>query len=338
MRLPEYTPAPDRYDTMPYRRAGRSGVLLPAIALGLWHSFGESHTLDEQRQIVRRAVDLGITHFDLANNYGPPPGAAEATLGRILKADFWGLRDELFLSTKAGYEMWPGPYGDRGSRKHLLASLDQSLTRLGVDYVDVFYHHRTDADTPLEETMGALAQAVTSGKALYVGISNYSPERTRQAARVLQDLGTPLLLHQPSYSMFTRQPEQGLLQAAAEVGAGVAVFSPLQQGLLTSRYLDGVPEGSRATQGRFLQRDQAEDPLYRERAQGLAAIAEERGQTLAQMALAWVLRRPEVTTALIGVSRVEQLEENVEAARSVAFTDDELEAIDEFAVDGTGRR
>lgn len=338
MSIEPYTPAADRYEDAPFRRVGRSGLVLPSISLGFWHNFGGERDLCDQRAVVRRAFDLGVTHLDLANNYGPPPGSAESNLGTILRADFQGHRDELVISTKAGYEMWPGPYGDHGSRKYLLSSLDQSLARLGLDHVDIFYHHREDPETPLEETMGALADAVRSGRALYAGISNYSPERTREAARILASLGTPLLIHQPSYSMFNRHVEGGLLDVLDEIGVGAAVFSPLQQGLLTDRYLDGIPEGSRATEGRFLTADQASDDTYLERARGLNAIAAERGQTLAQMALAWVLRRSTVTTALVGASNVEQLEGNVEATRNLEFGDDELAAIDEFAIDGTGSR
>ena len=333
-----YIPAEDRYEQAPYRRAGRSGVLLPPVSLGFWHNFGGDRDLADMRAVVRRAFDLGVTHFDLANNYGPPYGSAETNLGTILRADFSRHRDELIISSKAGYDMWPGPYGDHGSRKYLLASLDQSLSRLGLDYVDVFYHHREDPETPLEESMGALAQAVRSGRALYAGISNYSPERTRQAARMLADMGVPLLLHQPSYSMFNRHVENGLLDVLADIGVGAAVFSPLQQGLLTDRYLHGVPAGSRATEGRFLTEDQATDQTYLERARGLQEIAASRGQSLAQMALSWVLRNPTVTTALVGASSVAQLEDSVAARENLEFADDELAAIDAFAVDGTGAR
>ncbi|UYG17243.1 aldo/keto reductase [Brachybacterium huguangmaarense] len=337
MSIEPYTPAEDRYDKAEFRRVGRSGLVLPPISLGFWQNFGDERDLADLRAIVRRAFDLGVTHFDLANNYGPPPGSAEANLGTILRADLSAHRDELIISSKAGYTMWPGPYGDHGSRKYLLASLDQSLERLGLDYVDIFYHHREDPETPLEETMGALAQAVRSGRALYAGISNYSPERTREAARILADLGTPLLIHQPSYSLFNRHVEAGLLEVLEDIGAGAAVFSPLQQGLLTDRYLDGVPTGSRATQGRFLTVDQATDETYLERARGLNAIAQERGQTLAQMALAWVLRHDTVTTALVGASSVAQLEANIAGRENLEFGDDELTAIDELAIDGTGR-
>lgn len=333
-----YTPAEDRYEGVGYRRVGRSGVLLPPISLGFWHGFGADRDLAEQRAVVRRAFDLGVTHLDLADNYGPPAGSAETNLGTILRADLSRHRDELMISTKAGYEMWPGPYGDHGSRKHLLSSLDQSLGRLGLDHVDIFYHHREDPETPLEETMGALAHAVRSGKALYVGLSNYSPERTREAARILAALGTPLLIHQPSYSMFNRHVEDGLLDVLDRLGVGAAVFSPLQQGLLTDRYLQGVPEGSRATEGRFLTAAQATDETYLERARGLEAIAASRHQTLAQLALAWVLRRRTVATALVGASSLAQLEADVAAREDLELGDDELEAIDSFAIDGTGSR
>jgi L-glyceraldehyde 3-phosphate reductase len=313
-------------------------VLLPPISLGFWQNFGEDRDPQTLRSIVRRAVDLGVFHFDLANNYGPPPGSAETHVGRILAEDLQHHRDELVVSTKAGYRMWDGPFGDGGSRKYLLGSLDQSLTRLGLDHVDIFYHHREDPETPLEETMGALAQAVTSGKALYVGVSNYSPERTRQAARILADLGTPLLIHQPSYSMFNRHVEGGLLETVDELGVGLAVFSPLQQGLLTDRYLKGVPSESRAGgSSGTLSAQQVTSEDYLSRVRGLAQIAQERGQSLAQLALAWVLRSPQVTTALVGASSVAQLEQNVAAAQNLDFSEEELARIDEFAVDGTGR-
>jgi len=338
MSIDAFVPAAHRYDSTDYRRAGRSGVLLPPISLGFWQNFGEDRDPQTLRAIVRRAFDLGVTHFDLANNYGPPPGSAETHLGRILAQDLARYRDELIISTKAGYDMWAGPYGSWGSRKHMLASLDQSLGRLGLETVDIFYHHREDPHTPLEETMGALAQAVRSGKALYAGVSNYSPERTREAARILADLGTPLLIHQPSYSMFNRHIEDGLLDAVDELGIGVAVFSPLQQGLLTSRYLRGVPEDSRAGGASvFLSAEKVQEPLYLERARGLAEIATGRGQSLAQMALAWALRSPLVTTALVGASSVRQLEQNVAALEAGPFTDAELAGIETFAVDGTGR-
>ncbi|MBF4462217.1 MULTISPECIES: aldo/keto reductase [unclassified Rathayibacter] len=330
-----YTAAPARYDRMDYRRTGRSGVKLPALSLGLWHNFGSDRSLDSQRAILRRAFDLGVTHFDLANNYGPPYGAAETTFGRIVAEDFRGYRDEMVLSTKAGYDMWPGPYGDGGSRKYLLSSLDQSLRRLGVDYVDVFYSHRPDPETPIEETMGALVSAVQQGKALYVGISNYSPEQTRAAEAALASLGVPLLLHQPRYSLFDRAPEEGLFPVLDELGVGCIVFSPLAQGLLTDRYLDGsVPEGSRAATSRFLSSDRI-DEAYLDRARGLTDIARQRGQTLAQLALSWVLRVPTVTSAIIGASSVAQLEQNVAALDAGPLSSDEIEAIEEFAVHGT---
>ncbi|RUQ87983.1 aldo/keto reductase [Labedella gwakjiensis] len=322
---------------MSYRRAGRSGLDLPALSLGLWHNFGSSRSLDSQRAIVRRAFDLGITHFDLANNYGPPYGAAEETFGRLVSSDLAPFRDEIIVSTKAGYDMWPGPYGNGGSRKYLLSSLDQSLTRMGLDYVDIFYHHRPDPTTPLDETMGALATAVQQGKALYVGISNYDPEQTRQAAAVLDGLGVPLLIHQPSYSMFNRTIEDGLLDAVAETGIGSIVFSPLYQGLLTDRYLGGnVPSDSRAATSHFLSEERLSE-TYLERARGLNAIAQERGQSLAQLALAWVLRHETVTSALIGASSVGQLEQNVAALDAPALTEDQLRRIDEFAIHGTAR-
>jgi L-glyceraldehyde 3-phosphate reductase len=333
-----YLPAADRYDRMPYQRSGRSGLLLPRLSLGLWHNFGHGRSIDSQRAIIRRAFDLGITHFDLANNYGPPPGSAETNFGRVLAEDLAPYRDELIVSSKAGYRMWDGPYGEWGSRKNLLASLDQSLGRLGLEYVDIFYSHRFDPDTPLEETMGALATAVTSGRALYAGVSNYSPEATRRAAEILAGHGVPLTIHQPSYSMFNRHIESGLLPVLDEVGAGSIVFSPLQQGLLTDRYLDGqVPEGSRAATSAFLPADRI-DGTYLERARGLNAIAEGRGQTLAQLALTWVLRHPQVTSALIGASSVTQLEQNVAALDAPALTAEELALIEPLAVDGTARR
>ncbi|SMH37483.1 L-glyceraldehyde 3-phosphate reductase [Rathayibacter oskolensis] len=330
-----YDAAPDRYDRMDYRRVGRSGLLLPALSLGLWHNFGSDRPLDTQRSILRRAFDLGITHFDLANNYGPPYGAAETAFGRIFAEDFRPYRDEIVLSSKAGYDMWPGPYGDGGSRKYLLSSLDQSLERLGVDYVDVFYSHRPDPATPIEETMGALASAVQQGKALYVGISNYDPEQTRAAQAALAATGVPLLIHQPRYSMFDRHIEDGLFPVLQELGAGCIVFSPLAQGLLTDRYLDGsVPEGSRAATSRFLSSDRI-DEVYLERVRGLAAIAESRGQSVAQLALSWVLRSPAVTSAVIGASSVRQLEQNVAALDAGPLTAEETAAIEEFAVHGT---
>ncbi len=327
-----YVASPDRYDAMPYRRCGRSGVKLPAVSLGLWHNFGHDRSLEGQRAIVRRAFDLGITHFDLANNYGPPSGSAEENFGRLLATDLAPYRDELIVSTKAGYDMWPGPYGEWGSRKYLLASLDQSLARMGLDYVDIFYSHRFDPDTPLEETLGALDSAVRQGKALYAGISSYSAERTREAAAILRELGTPLLIHQPSYSMLNRWIEPELLDVLGEEGIGSIVFSPLGQGMLTEKYLDGVPADSRAAQGRFLTRDfLTEENLARVRA--LAEIARGRGQSLAQLAIAWTLRDPRVTSALIGASSVEQLEQNVAALEDLELSADELAEIDRHAVD-----
>ncbi|UED83330.1 L-glyceraldehyde 3-phosphate reductase [Streptomyces profundus] len=320
--------ADSRYQDMSYRRSGRSGLRLPAVSLGLWHNFGDERSLDVQAAILRRAFDLGVTHFDLANNYGPPPGAAEANFGRLFARNLRPYRDEIIVSTKAGYLMWDGPYGEWGSRKNLLSSLDQSLGRLGLDYVDIFYSHRPDPDTPLEETMGALDAAVRQGKALYVGISNYSPEQTREAARILRDLGTPLLIHQPSYSMFNRWVEDGLLDTLDEVGVGSIAFSPLAQGLLTNRYLGGVPEGSRAAGASpFL----TEDGLTQEKldkVRALNAIAESRGQTLAQMAIAWVLRGGRVTSALVGASSVKQLEDSVGAIHRLDFSDEELTEIE----------
>jgi L-glyceraldehyde 3-phosphate reductase len=327
-----YLPAKGRYDTMGYRRVGRSGLELPAVSLGLWQNFGGDRPLEDQRAIVRRAFDLGITHFDLANNYGPPYGSAEENFGRILATDLRAYRDELVISTKAGYDMWPGPYGDRGSRKYLLASLDQSLARMGLPYVDIFYSHRVDPETPLEETMGALDAAVRQGKALYAGISSYSAVRTRRAAEILRGLGTPLLIHQPSYSMLNRWIEDGLLDVLGQEGIGCIVFSPLAQGLLTGRYLDGVPEGSRASRPGTLDADQLnEENLARVRA--LHQIAAGRGQTLAQMAVAWTLRDPRVTSALLGASSVAQLEDNVAALDNLAFGTDELAEIDRHATD-----
>jgi L-glyceraldehyde 3-phosphate reductase len=327
-----YQPADGRYETMRYRRVGRSGLLLPAISLGLWQNFGGDRPFETQRAIVRRAFDLGITHFDLANNYGPPYGSAEENFGRILATDLRGYRDELVISTKAGYDMWPGPYGDHGSRKYLLASLDQSLRRMGLEYVDIFYSHRVDPDTPLEETMGALDTAVRQGKALYAGISSYSPERTREAAAILRGLGTPLLIHQPSYSMLNRWIEEGLLDVLGEEGVGCIVFSPLAQGLLTDRYLGGVPEGSRASRPGTMDDDQlGEATLAKVRA--LNELAGRRGQSLAQMAVAWALRDPRVTSALLGASSVAQLEDNVAALGRPDFGDDELAEIDRYATE-----
>ena len=328
-----YLAADDRYDQMTYRRCGRSGVKLPLLSLGLWHNFGDDRPLDTQRAILRRAFDLGVTHFDLANNYGPPYGSAEANFGRALRADFRPYRDELFISTKAGYDMWPGPYGEFGSRKYLLASLDQSLSRMGLDYVDVFYSHRFDPDTPLEETMGALDAAVRSGRALYAGISSYSPDRTAEAARILRELGTPLLIHQPSYSLLNRWIEGGLLDTLEKEGAGCIAFSPLAQGMLTTKYLDGVPADSRMAEESSLSRDWlTEQNLTHIRA--LNGIAQRRGQSLAQMALAWCLRDPRVTSLVAGASSVAQLEENLAALQNLEFSADELAEIDRHAVDG----
>jgi L-glyceraldehyde 3-phosphate reductase len=329
-----YSAADDRYDSMTYRRTGRSGLDLPAISLGLWHNFGDDMPFDRQRDILRRAFDLGITHFDLANNYGPPYGSAETNFGRHLADDFAPYRDELVISTKAGYDMWPGPYGQGGgSRKYVLSSLDQSLRRTGLDYVDIFYSHRPDPTTPLEETMGALDRAVRSGKALYAGISSYSPQDTAKAAAILADLGTPLLIHQPSYSMLNRWIEtEGLLDTLEQVGAGCIAFSPLAQGMLTGKYLNGVPEGSRASQGKSLSTELLTDESLGH-IRTLNDIAQTRGQSLAQMALAWALRDPRVTTVLIGASSVQQLEQNVGALENLAFNDDELWSIDEHAVD-----
>ncbi|MFE5564926.1 L-glyceraldehyde 3-phosphate reductase [Amycolatopsis japonica] len=328
-----YVAAEGRYESIPYRRTGRSGLKLPAISLGLWHNFGNDKPLGTQRDIARRAFDLGITHFDLANNYGPPYGSAEENFGRLLASDFKPYRDELVISTKAGYDMWPGPYGEWGSRKYLLSSLDQSLGRMGLDYVDIFYSHRFDPETPLEETVGALDTAVRSGRALYVGISSYSSEKTAEAARLLRELGTPLLIHQPSYSMFNRWLEgDKLLDTLETEGAGCIAFSPLAQGLLTSRYLDGVPENSRAAQGKSLNPDTiTESTLGKIRA--LNEIAQRRGQTLAQLALAWGLRDPRMTSVLIGASSVAQLEDNVGALKNLHFTHEELAEIDRYATE-----
>ena len=329
-----YTPSTSRYDSMIYNRCGRSGLKLPAISLGLWHNFGFDKSAESKSAICRRAFDLGITHFDLANNYGPPPGAAEIAFGDILRRDFRGLRDELVISTKAGYDMWPGPYGDHGSRKYLLASLDQSLKRLGLDTVDIFYSHRFDPETPLEETMGALDSAVRQGKALYVGVSSYNSRRTKEAAAVLKRLGTRCLIHQPSYSMINRWIEDDhLLDTLEAEGVGAIVFSPLAQGLLTDKYLNGVPEGSRATLSHFFSRAML-TPQNVERARQLDAIAKRRGQTLAQMALAWTLRDKRVTSALIGASRPEQVADSVKALENLAFTAEELKEIDRYAVEG----
>ncbi|MEO3934050.1 L-glyceraldehyde 3-phosphate reductase [Micrococcaceae bacterium Sec7.4] len=334
-----YVAAETRYDSMPYRRVGRSGLKLPAISLGLWHNFGDDKPFETQRAILRRAFDLGVNHFDLANNYGPLAGSAETNFGRHLRDDCAPYRDELIISTKAGYNMWPGPFGEWGSRKYLLASLDQSLNRMGLDYVDIFYSHRPDPETPMEETMGALDHAVRSGKALYAGISSYTPEQTLEAARILKELGTPLLIHQPSYSMLNRWTENGspnLYEALDQVGAGSIAFSPLAQGMLTDRYLNGIPADSRAAQEKSLAEDSiTEDKL--DRVRGLHRIAESRGQSLAQMAIAWILREQgkgsAVTSALVGASSVRQLEDTLSAINNLGFTATELTAIDEFAVE-----
>ncbi len=327
-----YLPNEARYRSHAYRRAGRSGLRLPPVSLGLWHNFGGGVPFETQRQILRRAFDLGITHFDLANNYGPPYGSAESNFGRQLREDFRPYRDELVISTKAGYDMWPGPYGDGGSRKYLLGSLDQSLARMGLDYVDIFYSHRADPDTPLEETMGALHSAVASGKARYAGISSYSPERTRQAAAILAEMGTPLLIHQPSYSMLNRWIERGLLDVLGELGVGCIAFSPLAQGMLTDRYLGGIPEGSRASKGSSLDPAMLTDQVLGQ-VRALNELAAARGQSLAQMALAWALRDERMTSVLVGASSVAQLEANVAAVGRLEFSDDELSAIDTHAVD-----
>jgi L-glyceraldehyde 3-phosphate reductase len=328
-----YAAAGDRYEQIPYRRCGRSGLKLPAISLGLWQNFGDDRPLAGSRATLRRAFDLGITNFDLANNYGPPYGSAEINFGRIFAEDLARWRDEIVISTKAGYDMWPGPYGDWGSRKYLLASLEQSLRRMRLDHVDIFYSHRFDPETPLEETMGALHAAVQQGKARYAGISSYGPRRTEEAIQILRKLGTPLLIHQPSYSMFNRWIEDGLLDVLGREGAGVIAFSPLAQGLLTDKYLDGVPEDSRVRRGQAFSEDLITAENI-ERAQALAAIAAQRGQTLAQLAIAWTLRDPRVTSALIGASSVAQLEQNVAALQRLDFEPVELEQIDQYAVDG----
>ncbi len=323
-----FLPSEQRYAAMTYRRTGRSGLLLPAVSLGLWHNFGGVDTLENARAMIHRSFDLGVTHFDLANNYGPPPGSAEENFGKIMVQDLLPYRDELVISTKAGYRMWPGPYGEWGSRKYLIASLDQSLKRMGLDYVDIFYSHRPDPDTPLEETMMALDQAVRQGKALYVGISSYSPEQTRQAARILKELGTPCLIHQPVYSMFNRWVEDGLLDVLQEEGIGCIAFSPLAQGLLTDKYLKGIPEGSRASKAHgALRADTITDEKVSQ-VRKLNDLAKARGQTLAQMAIAWVLRHPGMTSALIGASSVKQVEDNVAALNNLEFSPQELQAID----------
>ena len=327
-----YAAAADRYERMTYRRCGRSGLKLPAISLGLWWNFGSEAPLEGSRAIVRRAFDLGITHFDLANNYGPPYGTAEETFGKLLRDDLRPYRDELVISTKAGYDMWPGPYGEWGSRKYLLASLDQSLRRMGLEYVDIFYSHRFDPSTPLEETMGALDTAVRQGKALYAGISSYTAEQTQEAVRIMGSLGTPVLIHQPSYSLVNRWIEGGLLDVLGEEGIGCIAFSPLGQGLLTDKYLDGIPEGSRASRDLSLSPDQLDEPTLA-KVRALNAVAAGRGQSLAQLAIAWVLREERVTSALIGASSVEQLEANVAALDGLSFSDDELAEIDRHATE-----
>jgi L-glyceraldehyde 3-phosphate reductase len=329
-----YVANESRYDAMTYRRVGRSGLRLPGVSLGLWQNFGGTAVLDRQRDIILEAFDLGITHIDLANNYGPPPGSAEENFGRVLATDLRPYRDELVISTKAGYLMWPGPYGEWGSRKYLLSSLDASLKRMGLEYVDIFYHHRPDPDTPIEESMMALDRAVRSGKALYAGVSNYGPEGTAEAARILRELGTPMLIHQPRYSMFDRRPEDGLLDVLGDEGVGCIVFSPLAQGMLTDRYLHGIPEGSRVTHSQFLSEKQI-SATYLARAGALNEIAKERGQTLAQLAIQWVLRDDRVTSALIGASSVEQLRANIAALDFDPLTAVEIAAIEPFAVHGT---
>jgi len=331
-----YTADPDRYERMPYARTGRSGLLLPRVSLGLWNNFGDDRPLETQRAILRRAFDLGVTHFDLANNYGPPPGAAERNAGRILAEDFATHRDELIIASKAGFPMFAGPYGDWGSRKYLLSSLDASLRRTGLDYVDIFYSHRPDPATPIEETMGALAHAVRSGKALYAGISNYDAEQTRAAIAALAAEGVPLTIHQPRYNMFDRRPERGLFDVLDGSGVGSIVYSPLAQGLLTARYLDGVPAGSRAAEGRWLSAENL-SPEYLARARALQDIAAGRGQTLAQLALSWVLRAPQVTSALIGASSVAQLEDSLRVLDAAPLTVEEIAAIEPHAVHGTDR-
>jgi L-glyceraldehyde 3-phosphate reductase len=331
-----FVAADSRYASMPYRRTGRSGLMLPSLSLGLWHNFGHERTMDTQRAILRRAFDLGVTHFDLANNYGPPPGAAETNFGRIIASDFRPYRDELIISSKAGYDMWSGPYGNGGSRKYMLASLDASLGRLGLDYVDIFYSHRPDPSTPIEETMGALATAVQQGKALYVGVSNYDPAETRAAAAALAAYNIPLLIHQPRYSMFDRHIEDGLFPVLEELGMGSIVFSPLAQGLLTDRYLGGVvPPDSRVATSRFLD-EEALSATYLERARALNDIAASRNQSLAQLAVTWILRQEAVTSVLVGASSVAQLEQNVAALEAPPLNEDEIASIEPFAVEGTG--
>jgi L-glyceraldehyde 3-phosphate reductase len=326
---PTYLAQPNRYEQMKYNRCGKSGIQLPAISLGLWHNFGADDPFENGRAIVRRAFDLGVTHFDLANNYGPPYGSAEETFGRIFEKDLRPHRDELIISSKAGWDMWPGPYGNFGSRKYLIASLDQSLKRMGLEYVDIFYHHRPDPDTPLEETMGALDQIVRSGKALYVGVSQYSPDLTKQAIQILREMGTRLLIHQPNYNLLDRWVENGLLDVLAQEGVGAIVFSPLAQGLLTNRYLKGIPAGSRASRKiSYLKPEQVKQDII-EKVRKLDAIASRRGQSMAQMAIAWVLRQPAVTSALVGASSVEQLEGNVASLINLEFSSDELKAIEQ---------
>jgi L-glyceraldehyde 3-phosphate reductase len=329
-----YTASPTRYDEMQYRRLGRSGLRLPGVSLGLWQNFGGANALDTQRDIIRAAFDMGVTHFDLANNYGPPPGSAEENFGRVLESDLAPYRDEIVIASKAGYYMYPGPYGEWGSRKYLLNSLDASLKRMGLDYVDIFYHHRPDPDTPIEESMMALDQAVRSGKALYAGISNYGPDATREAAQILRELGTPLLVHQFPYNMYQRSPEHGLLDTLDEFGVGSTVFSPLAQGMLTARYLNGVPEGSRATHSPFLNENQITE-TYLERTRALNGIAESRGQSLAQLAVQWVLRKGRTTSAIVGASSVAQLKDTVGALYYPELTDDDIAAIEPHAVEGT---
>jgi L-glyceraldehyde 3-phosphate reductase len=331
--MSQFSPSASRYDSMTYRKCGRSGIHLPAISLGLWQNFGAENSLDTQRAILRRAFDLGVTHFDLANNYGPPAGSAEQNFGQLLREDFGSLRDELIISTKAGWDMWPGPYGELGSRKHLLASLDQSLARMGLDYVDIFYHHRFDPDTPLEESLGALDTAVRQGKALYVGISSYSDVRTAEAVAILRGLGTPLLIHQPSYSMFNRWIEDKLLAELEKDGVGCIAFSPLAQGLLTDRYLDGVPTDSRASKDGSLSRGMLSETNL-QHVRELRTIGETRGQRVSQLAISWALRDPRVTSVLLGASSVAQLEENLASLDNLDFSDQELSDIDRHAVEG----
>jgi L-glyceraldehyde 3-phosphate reductase len=325
-----YIPNPDRYDSMTYNRCGVSGIMLPQISLGLWHNFGGQDDYENAKALIHRSFDLGITHFDLANNYGPPYGAAETTFGKILEESFTSHRDELLISTKAGWDMWPGPYGDLGSRKYLIASLDQSLQRMGLDYVDIFYHHRPDTGTPLEETMGALDQIVRSGKALYVGISSYNPEQTRQATKILRDLGTPCLIHQPKYNLFHRQAEEGLFDTLKQKGIGSIVFSPLAQGILTDRYLDGIPADSRAGRAGAYLKPEYIKPEMLEKVEQLRKIADNRDQSMAQLAIAWVLRKPEVTSALIGASKTSQINDAVGALDKLEFDSVELDEIDDI--------